>query len=262
MLSDTSLCSISTVNPYRYRSYYFDNDISLYYLQSRYYDPVVGRFINGDEITNIGLGETLVCYNCFEYSENNPINMIDESGMAAINIICAAIGAIVGWFFGDWFAKSIGYSSGWKYWAIRTGVVIGGAIIGWFAGALVTKLIATYLKANPSTVFKLFDKLGAKTFVKSMEFLGINPFTLATDSSKFIALARLLNSKLIILPYSWAIKIYELAKRFGFEISLDSPHNGYTWHIHLFGGHGELNNCHIQIFKDAWDFLMKLIGKS
>ena len=41
VLSDTSLCSISTVNPYRYRSYYFDNDISLYYLQSRYYDPAI-----------------------------------------------------------------------------------------------------------------------------------------------------------------------------------------------------------------------------
>ena len=35
-------------NPIRYRSYYFDTETSLYYLQSRYYDPAIGRFINAD----------------------------------------------------------------------------------------------------------------------------------------------------------------------------------------------------------------------
>ena len=46
---DNSACSIATVNPYRYRSYYYDEEIAKYYLQSRYYDPALGRFINGDE---------------------------------------------------------------------------------------------------------------------------------------------------------------------------------------------------------------------
>ena len=42
---------IATVNPFRYRGYYYDNETGLYYLQSRYYDPNVGRFINADEVT-------------------------------------------------------------------------------------------------------------------------------------------------------------------------------------------------------------------
>ena len=49
ILSDTSGCSISTVNPYRYRGYYFDTETGMYYLQTRYYDPETGRFINADD---------------------------------------------------------------------------------------------------------------------------------------------------------------------------------------------------------------------
>ena len=39
--SDSSGCSIATINPFRYRSYYYDEEIKLYYLQSRYYDACV-----------------------------------------------------------------------------------------------------------------------------------------------------------------------------------------------------------------------------
>ena len=41
---------IAHINPFRYRSYYYDTDTSLYYLQSRYYDPQTGRFINADSV--------------------------------------------------------------------------------------------------------------------------------------------------------------------------------------------------------------------
>lgn len=66
-----------------------------------------------------------------------------------LNIICAAIGGLIGWAFGDYVAKSLGYKSGWKYWAIRAGVVIGGAVIGWFAGSLISSVISKYLVSNP-----------------------------------------------------------------------------------------------------------------
>ena len=36
------------MNPFRYRGYYYDNETGFYYLQSRYYDPSTGRFINAD----------------------------------------------------------------------------------------------------------------------------------------------------------------------------------------------------------------------
>ena len=37
---------LSSINPLRYRGYVYDEDTTLYYLQTRYYDPQTGRFIN------------------------------------------------------------------------------------------------------------------------------------------------------------------------------------------------------------------------
>jgi RHS repeat-associated protein len=53
----------------------------LYYLQSRYYHPSVGRFINGDSAQAI-LSEGLGCvgYNIFAYCQNTPINGSDIYG--------------------------------------------------------------------------------------------------------------------------------------------------------------------------------------
>ena len=45
---------IGYANPFRYRGYYYDIENKLYYLNSRYYDPAVGRFINADDTTYIG----------------------------------------------------------------------------------------------------------------------------------------------------------------------------------------------------------------
>ena len=260
VVEDTTTVGIAAINPFRYRGYYYDSEIGLYYLQSRYFNPSVGRFINADEIANLGVGRSIPCFNLFTYAENTPISMIDENGYAAINIVCAAIGAVIGWPIGDWIAKKLGYYSGWKYWAIRAGVVIGGAVIGWFAGTRIANLIAAYLRSNPGTVFKISSKLGAKTFQTAMEFLGINPFTLAMDASKFVAIARLFNTSSITLSYNWATKLYDVARKFGFQISTHTPHGGYSWHIHLSGGNGKLKNLHIQIVKAAWDWLKRYIG--
>ena len=45
---DTSSISLSTINPFRYRSYYQDNETGWYYLNSRYYNPLTNRFITMD----------------------------------------------------------------------------------------------------------------------------------------------------------------------------------------------------------------------
>ena len=44
-VQDYSGCNLANINPFRYRGYYYDTEIQKYYLQSRYYDPFVGRFI-------------------------------------------------------------------------------------------------------------------------------------------------------------------------------------------------------------------------
>ena len=65
-------------NPLRYRGYIYDNETGFYYLQSRYYDPVVGRFINSDSYASTGTG--VLGYNMFAYCNNNPSNKVDYYG--------------------------------------------------------------------------------------------------------------------------------------------------------------------------------------
>ncbi len=79
--TDTSNQNIGSLNPFRYRSYYFDTETGLYYLQSRYYDANTGRFINADDtsILQDTRGEVLGA-NLFAYCNNNPINNYDPSG--------------------------------------------------------------------------------------------------------------------------------------------------------------------------------------
>ena len=67
-------------NPFRYRGYVYDAETGLYYLQSRYYDPEVGRFLNSDAIANTAdsLG-----FNTYAYCGNNPVNCVDPTGYVA-----------------------------------------------------------------------------------------------------------------------------------------------------------------------------------
>ncbi|HBL84814.1 MAG: hypothetical protein A2Y17_01510 [Clostridiales bacterium GWF2_38_85] len=63
--------TIGVINPFRYRSYYYDSETGFYYLNSRYYDPQVGRFINADGL--LGANQDLAGYNLFAYCSNNPV---------------------------------------------------------------------------------------------------------------------------------------------------------------------------------------------
>jgi len=84
----------AAVNPLRYRGYYFDAETGLYYLNSRYYNPQWGRFLNAD--TYISTGTGLIGYNMYAYCNNNPVMYIDPTG----DISKEQVGAIVGMFFG------------------------------------------------------------------------------------------------------------------------------------------------------------------
>jgi len=44
---------MADINPFRYRGYYFDSETWFYYLESRYYDPAIGRFINADDYSSL-----------------------------------------------------------------------------------------------------------------------------------------------------------------------------------------------------------------
>ena len=66
-------------NPLRYRGYVYDTETGLYYLQSRYYNPGWGRFINADAYLSTGQGFN--GHNMFAYCGNNPISRYDVGGM-------------------------------------------------------------------------------------------------------------------------------------------------------------------------------------
>ena len=122
---------IANKNPFRYRGYYYDTETGLYYLQSRYYDPEVGRFINCDDVNYIGVTGTAISYNLFAYCENNPVNWKDNTGLWRLpNWAKATIGIIA-------LAGSIGLTlvSGGSLAPLLISVAVStssGAIIGYF----------------------------------------------------------------------------------------------------------------------------------
>ena len=69
---------IANINPFRFKGYYFDAETEFYYLNTRYYDPYVCRFLNADAYISTGQG--VLSYNMFAYCQNDPINMSDSDG--------------------------------------------------------------------------------------------------------------------------------------------------------------------------------------
>ncbi len=70
--------NIANVNPFRFKSYYYDKETSLYYLNSRYYDPEVGRFISPADISELN-PKVIGGLNLYSYANNNPISIVYSS---------------------------------------------------------------------------------------------------------------------------------------------------------------------------------------
>lgn len=96
MISKTgSLAStLGTIQPFRYRGYIFDEETGLYYLRSRYYNPNLCRFINADDVEDMGADGDINGYQLFIYCMNDPVNNRDEAGSWSLpNWAKVAIGA-------------------------------------------------------------------------------------------------------------------------------------------------------------------------
>ncbi|MBR3987924.1 MAG: RHS repeat-associated core domain-containing protein [Clostridia bacterium] len=106
--------TVISVQPLRYRSYVYDYETGLYYLQSRYYDPTTCRFVNAD--THIISDQEIEKHNAFAYCTNNPIIKADPYGTDAIvlydNCGQGHIGALVEgdgvWYHFFWGAPNNG----------------------------------------------------------------------------------------------------------------------------------------------------------
>jgi len=138
---------ITNINPIRYRGYYYDTETELYYLQSRYYNPEWGRFINADDVDvlNLAVGQLLVP-NLFIYCRNNPIMYSDPSGYISIGAI---VGGIIGFGVGallmPMFADMLKLKGAGRTAFIAGGTVAVtalGALLGYYSGKALTALYA------------------------------------------------------------------------------------------------------------------------
>ena len=86
IVQDISDSGIAALNPFRYRGYYYDTENNLYYLNSRYYDPAVGRFINVDDSIFILTIGNIAKANLYSYCCNNNINKCDPFGYGMLNL--------------------------------------------------------------------------------------------------------------------------------------------------------------------------------
>ena len=125
----------------------------------------MGSFVNADAVSALGMSFRDPCgANLFTYCFENPVSLVDHTGLfgTPIQWICALIGGVAGWYFGDYVARKIGLFPGkwyqWQtyaYWTVRGLVVAGGAILGYVAAGALTKILAAYLYANPSILMRL-----------------------------------------------------------------------------------------------------------
>ena len=123
--------TVGTINPMRYRDYYLDTETGYYYLQSRYCNPDICRFINADEPNVISLNYgNIVGANLFAYCDNNPIMNVDPSGFLTLNAtvvgfaLDVALTLLCSWVKGAWdimgsalkiYARKKGYNYFYNY---------------------------------------------------------------------------------------------------------------------------------------------------
>ena len=155
-ITDTE--SVAHLNPFRYRSYYYDTETKLYFLKTRYYDPEIGRFMTIDGIEYLN-PEVINGLNLYAYCGNNPVMNVDPNGtdwwhwlagalavigtvlvVAAVTVLTCGVGTTVlagtlagAVIHGAAVGALIGAGVG-----VVAGGVIGGAVSGWTAEGILT----------------------------------------------------------------------------------------------------------------------------
>lgn len=131
--------TIGIENPIRYKGYYYDKDIRLYYCKSRFYNHEWGRWLSADEINYIN-PDSINGLNLFNYCDNNPVMYTDPNGNFFFSTLI--IGSVVGGIVGAGVsAITQGISNGWD--KINGWQVLLDGAIGAFNGALATSGIGS-----------------------------------------------------------------------------------------------------------------------
>ena len=131
-----------TINPFRYRGYYYDEETGLYYLNSRYYDPETGRFISPDSLKyleptyNNGL-------NLYAYCLNNPVRYSDPTGCSIVLQFIISLLAYAGYAVVSIWDETVRHdmsSINWNPFNADEDKVIGSSAVSFYKGVPVFRM--------------------------------------------------------------------------------------------------------------------------
>ena len=154
ILVDTD--GIATLNPFRFKCYYYDTESGMYYCQTRYFVPEWGRWLNADS-PNFLQFDNINGMNLFAYCNNSPVMYSDPSGQIGLSFIFFSmlIGGLIGGAL-SYAEASKANLTGWdKLLATLGGVIFGAATSGAFAlgGAAVVGLTVAGKAISGVTLF-------------------------------------------------------------------------------------------------------------
>ena len=151
MISESGAFASET--KFRYRGYYYDSETGFYYLQSRYYDPSICRFISADQYELVlSLSKILGQINLYAYCNNNPVMFTDESGEGIIGVLIACF-IISGVIFGGIAGGLDSTNTGWG--------LVGDILIGGVKGGLIAAAWALSFAGGAMVGFGLGSVGGA-----------------------------------------------------------------------------------------------------
>ena len=188
---------IAIINPFRYRCYYYDTEIGLYYLQSRYYDAGVGRFLNADESENVELISKKVIHNLYTYCEQDPVNYTDKTGQAIWAAIGKAFLGALNQYVSDIVTNILAQVKGWKVFkpcssvwkyiaSALSAIVKGGKIFKSIAKALINSVanaIEKFMKKEKTPLWRRII-----TFIKDVALGMVSEFITEVIFSKVMSL--------------------------------------------------------------------------
>ena len=241
---DSSLSEkLAILNPFRYRSYYFDIETGLYYLQTRYYDPETGRFISMDDISYLD-SESIHGLNLYAYCTNNPVMAIDSNGHFAITLGFLIGSILIGAAFGAGISGFTAYINGERGWDLFWDFV-GGGIFGAALGATVALGGAAGLAATGAKI-----AVGATTAVLNVSMgtaLGVSIGGMAFASATKYSLDCAASER------QWSIGGYLI------EATQGAIQGAATFVLAYLGGKAGLFNK-IGDFKGWYDFYLEYGG--
>ena len=164
---DTSSSGIGSLNPFRYKGYYYDGESGLFYCNSRYYSPELCRWISPDSIEFLD-PESINGLNLYAYCGNDPINKYDPAGYFAVTLITLLIGGLIAGGIGASIGlgtaiyKDVKEDGVWFNgdWTDYVGRILGGFVAGFGVGICTVLGAGVGAAALGGTTATLFTSTG------------------------------------------------------------------------------------------------------